>query len=139
MNFLFDTSIDVSRRQFYVLAMGSCIGNLAGFIGNALIFGWSGTTIFCGLCMLLMVAGSFHWNKKRTDTLCVLFDDSSLKSCGISGTVLYISDGNDCIHGTCDGSNCDFYSNRKCNPVCRRGNCSRCGSSYFSLYETAGK
>lgn len=32
MNFLFDTSIDVSRRQFYVLAMGSCIGNLAGFI-----------------------------------------------------------------------------------------------------------
>lgn len=39
MNFLFDTSIDVNRRQFYVLAMGSCIGNLAGFIGNALIFG----------------------------------------------------------------------------------------------------
>ena len=35
MNFLFDTSIDVNRRQFYVLAMGSCIGNLAGFIGNA--------------------------------------------------------------------------------------------------------
>ena len=58
MNFLFDTSIDVNRRQFYVLAMGSCIGNLAGFIGNALIFGWSGTTIFCGICMLLMVAGS---------------------------------------------------------------------------------
>ncbi len=29
MNFLFDTSIDVNRRQFYVLAMGSCIGNLA--------------------------------------------------------------------------------------------------------------
>lgn len=25
MNFLFDTSIDVTRRQFYVLAMGSCI------------------------------------------------------------------------------------------------------------------
>ena len=46
MNFLFDTSIDVNRRQFYVLAMGSCIGNLAGFIGNALIFGWNGTTIF---------------------------------------------------------------------------------------------
>ena len=37
MNFLFDTSIDVNRRQFYVLAIGSCIGNLAGFIGNALI------------------------------------------------------------------------------------------------------
>ena len=59
MNFLFDTTIDVSRRQFYVLAMGSCIGNLAGFLGNALIFGWGGTTIFCGICMLLMFAGSF--------------------------------------------------------------------------------
>lgn len=64
MNFLFDTSIDVNRRQFYVLAMGSCIGNLAGFIGNALIFGWNGTTIFCGICMLLMAAGSFIGIKK---------------------------------------------------------------------------
>lgn len=59
MNFLFNTSIDVRRRQFYVLVMGGCIGNLAGFIGNALIFGWGGPTIFCGICMLLIFASSF--------------------------------------------------------------------------------
>ena len=54
MNFLFDTSIDVNRRQFYVLAMGSCIGNLAGFMERNNDFLWN----------LYVTYGrrKFHWN-----------------------------------------------------------------------------
>lgn len=97
----------MNRRQFYVLAMGSCIGNLAGFIGNALISdGTEQRFSVESVCYLWPQEVSLEL--KRSDTLCVLFDDSSIKPCGISNTILYISDGNDCIHGTCDGSNCDF-------------------------------
>lgn len=139
MNFLFDTSIDVNRRQFYVLAMGSCIGNLAGFIGNALIFGWNGTTIFCGICMLLMAAGSFIGIKKGQIryasylmiAVLSLVEFPTLYYIYQTGTIVYMVLAMVAI--------AIFYSNRKCNPVCRHSNCSRCGSSYFSLYETAGK
>lgn len=58
MNRLFDTTIDVNIRQFYVLAMGACVGNLAGFIGNACIYGFSMPTFFCGICALLIIVGS---------------------------------------------------------------------------------
>ena len=58
MNRLFDTTIDVNIRQFYVLAMGACVGNLAGFIGNACIYGFSMPTFFCGICELLIIVGS---------------------------------------------------------------------------------
>ena len=58
MNRLFDTTIDVNIRQFYVLAMGASVGNLAGFIGNAYIYGFSAPTFFCGICALLIIISS---------------------------------------------------------------------------------
>lgn len=58
MKRLFDTSVDVSMRQFYILALGACIGNLSGFIGNAYIYGFSAATIFCGICSLLVFLAS---------------------------------------------------------------------------------
>lgn len=72
---LFDTSIDVNVRQFYTLALGACIGNLSGFIGNAYIYGFSAPTIFCGICFLLILLGSLigirAGNTKRIASLLI--------------------------------------------------------------------
>ena len=54
MNRLFDTSVNVGLRQFYVLGAAGCIGNLFGFAGNAYIYGFSAPTIFCALCTLVI-------------------------------------------------------------------------------------
>lgn len=52
MNRLFDTSVNVGLRQFYVLGAAGSIGNLFGFVGNVYIYGLSAPTIFCALCTL---------------------------------------------------------------------------------------
>ena len=39
MNRLFDTSINVGLRQFYILGIAGSVGNLTGFLGNAYIYG----------------------------------------------------------------------------------------------------
>lgn len=59
MKRLFDTSIDVHIRQFYILAFSGCLGNLCGFLGNALIYGLSPATIFCGICAIFIFLTSF--------------------------------------------------------------------------------
>lgn len=46
MNRLFDTSVNVGLRQFYVLGAAGSIGNLFGFVGNVYIYGLSAPTIF---------------------------------------------------------------------------------------------
>ena len=38
MNRLFDTSVNVGLRQFYVLGAAGSIGNLFGFVGNVYIY-----------------------------------------------------------------------------------------------------
>lgn len=62
MNFLFDTSIDVNRRQFYVLAMGSCIGNLAGFIWKCIDFRMERNNDFLWNLYVTYGRRKFHWN-----------------------------------------------------------------------------
>lgn len=52
---IFDTTIDVKKRQFFILALAACIGNLAGFIGNMLIYGFGMPTIFCGFCSVCVI------------------------------------------------------------------------------------
>ena len=54
MNRLFDTSVNVGLRQFYVLGAAGSIGNLFGFVGNVYIYGLSAPTIFCALCTLVI-------------------------------------------------------------------------------------
>lgn len=54
MNRLFDTSINVGLRQFYILGIAGCVGNLIGFLGNVYIYGFSAPTIFCALCTLII-------------------------------------------------------------------------------------
>ena len=44
MNRLFDTSVNVGLRQFYVLGAAGSIGNLFGFVGNVYIYGLSAPT-----------------------------------------------------------------------------------------------
>lgn len=46
MNRLFDPSVNVGLRQFYVLGAAGSIGNLFGFVGNVYIYGLSAPTIF---------------------------------------------------------------------------------------------
>ena len=52
---IFDTTIDVKKRQFFILAIAACIGNLSGFIGNMIIFGFGMPTIFCGFCSICVI------------------------------------------------------------------------------------
>ena len=60
MNRLFDTSLDVNLRQFYILVICGCLGNFSGFLGNAVIYGFGPGTIFCGICALLIILSSFY-------------------------------------------------------------------------------
>jgi len=54
MNRLFDTSVNVGLRQFYVLGAAGSIGNLFGFVGNVYIYGLSAPTI-CTFNMIVIV------------------------------------------------------------------------------------
>ncbi len=58
MNRLFDTSINVGLRQFYILGIAGSVGNLTGFLGNAYIYGFSIPTIFCALCTIIIFMAS---------------------------------------------------------------------------------
>ena len=58
MNRLFDTSINVGLRQFYILGITGCVGNLIGFLGNAYIYGFGVPTIFCALCTFIIFMAS---------------------------------------------------------------------------------
>ena len=65
MNRLFDTSVNVGLRQFYVLGAAGSIGNLFGFIGNVYIYGLSAPTIFCALCTLVIFGMTFWGIRSR--------------------------------------------------------------------------
>ena len=58
MNRLFDTSVNVGLRQFYILGMAGCAGTLFAFLGNAYIYGFSMPTFFCALCTIIIFAAS---------------------------------------------------------------------------------
>ena len=64
MNRLFDTSVNVGLRQFYVLGAAGSIGNLFGFVGNVYIYGLSAPTIFCALCTLVIFATHIRWPRR---------------------------------------------------------------------------
>ena len=65
MNRLFDPSVNVGLRQFYVLGAAGSIGNLFGFVGNVYIYGLSAPTIFCALCTLVIFGMTFWGIRSR--------------------------------------------------------------------------
>lgn len=65
MNRLFDTSINVGLRQFYILGAAACIANLCGFLCNALIFGFDLSTFFCAGCVLIIFSATVWGIRSR--------------------------------------------------------------------------
>lgn len=98
MNRLFDTSINVGLRQFYVLGVAGCVGNLLGFAGNASIYGFSAPTYFCALCTLIIFAmtvwGIKSRHVKRASyvilTLLAFFEFPMLYYIYQTGTIVYM-------------------------------------------------
>ena len=98
MNRLFDTSVNVGLRQFYVLGAAGSIGNLFGFVGNVYIYGLSAPTIFCALCTLV-IFGMTVWgirsrHVKRAAyviiTLITFFEFPILYYIYQTGTIVYM-------------------------------------------------
>ena len=98
MNRLFDTSINVGLRQFYVLGAAGCIGNLFGFVGNAYIYGFSAPTVFCAVCTIVIFAmtvwGIQSRHVKRAAyviiTLVTFFEFPMLYYIYQTGTIVYM-------------------------------------------------
>lgn len=45
-NKLFDATVDLKLRQFYILAYGGSIASILGFVTNIFIYGFTGPTFF---------------------------------------------------------------------------------------------
>ena len=103
MNRLFDTSVNVGLRQFYVLGAAGSIGNLFGFVGNVYIYGLSAPTIFCALCTLVIFGMTFWGIRSRHH-----YTDHFFR---VSDTLLHLPDGNDRVYGARHGGNCNLSSN----------------------------
>ena len=98
MNRLFDTSVNVGLRQFYVLGAAGSIGNLFGFVGNVYIYGLSAPTIFCALCTLVIFGMTFWGIRSRhvkraayvIITLITFFEFPILYYIYQTGTIVYM-------------------------------------------------
>lgn len=53
-NKLFDATVDLKLRQFYILAYGGSIASILGFVTNIFIYGFTGPTFFYGFCTLVV-------------------------------------------------------------------------------------
>ena len=108
MNRLFDTSVNVGLRQFYVLGAAGSIGNLFGFVGNVYIYGLSAPTIFCALCTLVIFGMTFWVKTCEACSLCHHYTDHFFR---VPDTLLHLPDGNDRVYGARHGGNCNLSSN----------------------------
>lgn len=98
MNRLFDPSVNVGLRQFYVLGAAGSIGNLFGFVGNVYIYGLSAPTIFCALCTLVIFGMTFWGIRSRhvkraayvIITLITFFEFPILYYIYQTGTIVYM-------------------------------------------------
>lgn len=60
MNKLFDFTIDLKLRLFYVLAWTACIANTLGYVTNALLYGMGIATIFPFSCAMIIYIASAY-------------------------------------------------------------------------------
>lgn len=51
---------DLRTKLFVVLAITGCISNIAGFIANAVIFGFTAQTIMCAVCAVIVICASLY-------------------------------------------------------------------------------
>ena len=49
---------DLRTKLFVVLAITGCISNIAGFIANAAIFGFTAQTLMCAVCAVIIICAS---------------------------------------------------------------------------------
>lgn len=49
---------ELRDKLFIVLALTGCISNIAGFIANAVIFGFTPQTLFCAACAIVIIVSS---------------------------------------------------------------------------------
>ena len=65
MNRLFDTSVNVGLRQFYVLGAAGSIGNLFGFVGMCIFMDSVRRQFFGALCTLVIFGMTFWGIRSR--------------------------------------------------------------------------
>lgn len=111
MNRLFDPSVNVGLRQFYVLGAAGSIGNLFGFVGNVYIYGLSAPTIFCALCTLVIFGMTFWGIRSRHVKRAAYVIITLITFFRVSDTLLHLPDGNDRVYGARHGGNCNLSSN----------------------------
>lgn len=51
---------DLRTKLFVVLAITGCISNIAGFIANAAIFGFTVQTLMCAVCAVIVICASLY-------------------------------------------------------------------------------
>ena len=110
MNRLFDPSVNVGLRQFYVLGAAGSIGNLFGFVGNVYIYGLSAPTIFCALCTLVIFGMTF-WGIRSRHVKRAAYVIITLIFFRVPDTLLHLPDRNDRVYGARHGGNCNLSSN----------------------------
>lgn len=49
---------DLRTKLFFVLAITGCVSNIAGFIANAAIFGFTVQTVICAVCAVIVITSS---------------------------------------------------------------------------------
>lgn len=76
MKRLFDYTVDLKLRLFYVLACTACVANTIGYVSNAILYGFTLPTLFPFGCALVIYSVSmygFITQKTKASTIVILF------------------------------------------------------------------
>lgn len=75
MSNTFHRDNELAMRLFYVLAWTAMIANTIGYLSNAILYGWTQSTVFSFVCALIMyVAGAagFIWHTHKVPVFIIL-------------------------------------------------------------------
>ena len=72
MNKLYDETIDLKIRLFYVLALTACVANTLGYLTNMLLYGMTAATVFPLFCALIIYAASAYGIKTKKTKIPVI-------------------------------------------------------------------
>ena len=75
MSKTFHRDDELAMRLFYVLAWTAMIANTIGYLSNAILYGWTPSTVFSFVCALVMyVAGAagFIWHTHKIPGFIIL-------------------------------------------------------------------
>ena len=123
---LFHRDDELEMRLFYVLAWTAMIANTIGYVSNAILYGWTPSTLFSFGCAVIMynagIAG-FVLYKPGFPALLIL-----VVCCFVGFSVMYCVYGSDRIYvpGTCGNSAFSWESLAR--DRCRYRNYIGCGA-----------